>query len=355
MEHELYHYGILGMKWGIRRFQNKDGSLTAAGRKRYLGNNGKAKLEEDVSQINAKIAKLQSKNPSTKIQSEIDFLNKMKSGLLKNVDDSDIQKGKEYADDLKKMSMLDIIDTEMHLTKGTDLSDDDTDIPDKNKKLVEENNTKADDLALKTYKGLDANKAIDTVVNRLHEQLGGPDQVDDPELLGLVLMEEGDLLKRAGFNSVDDILNNARARFNNSLDNKKVSQSTENFFSDKSNKGKMDFDLRIENNPQCHALAERFMSGEFNQAIYQKILNETYDGYLDWCIQGDIDPVNKIDYVKGLRKAGFNSGGITFFPKQGMASLDLYVNDNDYFWGHVFGLEISDKHGVQKSQVRLEG
>lgn len=35
MEQELYHYGILGMKWGIRRYQNKDGSLTAAGKKRY--------------------------------------------------------------------------------------------------------------------------------------------------------------------------------------------------------------------------------------------------------------------------------------------------------------------------------
>ena len=32
---ELYHYGIKGQKWGVRRFQNKDGSLTSAGRKRH--------------------------------------------------------------------------------------------------------------------------------------------------------------------------------------------------------------------------------------------------------------------------------------------------------------------------------
>ena len=32
---ELTHHGILGMKWGIRRYQNPDGTLTEAGKKRY--------------------------------------------------------------------------------------------------------------------------------------------------------------------------------------------------------------------------------------------------------------------------------------------------------------------------------
>lgn len=37
MDNNLYmaHHGIKGMKWGVRRFQNRDGSLTSAGKKRY--------------------------------------------------------------------------------------------------------------------------------------------------------------------------------------------------------------------------------------------------------------------------------------------------------------------------------
>ena len=33
-ECELYHYGVPGMKWGVRRYQNADGSLSAKGKKR---------------------------------------------------------------------------------------------------------------------------------------------------------------------------------------------------------------------------------------------------------------------------------------------------------------------------------
>ena len=43
---ELYHHGIKGMRWGVRRFQNKSGSPTPAGKKRYSDNDRKTQVSE---------------------------------------------------------------------------------------------------------------------------------------------------------------------------------------------------------------------------------------------------------------------------------------------------------------------
>ena len=41
IESDLRHYGIAGMKWGVRRYQNEDGTLTDEGRARYAKNDAR--------------------------------------------------------------------------------------------------------------------------------------------------------------------------------------------------------------------------------------------------------------------------------------------------------------------------
>ena len=74
-EDELYHYGVKGMKWGVRRYQNPDGTLTSAGKKKarqeYKEDNKKAfELGKEATVYGHAAAK--SMNRTIKIENKLD-------------------------------------------------------------------------------------------------------------------------------------------------------------------------------------------------------------------------------------------------------------------------------------------
>lgn len=81
-ENELYHFGIRGMKWGVRRYQNKDGTLTKAGKRRYDKEMAKIKKEQKIvnnkKRTQAKIDKLEAARK--KLEEDKEMLKGKKSG-----------------------------------------------------------------------------------------------------------------------------------------------------------------------------------------------------------------------------------------------------------------------------------
>ena len=92
-EDELYHYGVLGMKWGVRRYQNKDGTLTSAGKKRRASSNDVRSMSTE--ELRQKVNRLNNE------QRYIDLTRSSSSAVSKTVDG--VERASKTAGDINKV------------------------------------------------------------------------------------------------------------------------------------------------------------------------------------------------------------------------------------------------------------
>ena len=94
---ELYHHGVKGMKWGVRRYQNADGSLTAAGKRR------KQESENQLDKISEVVL---TRRLHTREVSDDDPTRVMQLRSLSDEVQRNVEKGKRVVDRMKQEGLI---------------------------------------------------------------------------------------------------------------------------------------------------------------------------------------------------------------------------------------------------------
>lgn len=108
----LQHWGIKGMKWGMRRYQNKDGSLTPEGRKRYSDSDGSDGFSESKM-----TRKLRKGRKTISAEDEVETVEQKREKLLKSSDAVELYKNRDLLTTAEINERLNRIDTERRLAK----------------------------------------------------------------------------------------------------------------------------------------------------------------------------------------------------------------------------------------------
>lgn len=104
----LIHYGIKGQQWGVRRYQNEDGTLTEEGKARYLQSYGdiERKADEDIARAKMQLADIEKNGFNARSAFTKNFKKDSERNLGRKLDDEDLEFFKNtFKEDLRAATM----------------------------------------------------------------------------------------------------------------------------------------------------------------------------------------------------------------------------------------------------------
>lgn len=165
-QNQLSHHGIKGQKWGVRRFQLKNGKLTSAGKKRYAEGDDEQKKKEETKPKVKPISEMSDEELRAKIN-RIELERKYQSYMTDPEQQQKVSAGSKYVKEIAKKVLLDpMVDTAGKATKDYLTKQVDKYMKDPQKSIQD-------------LKKMDVEKMSDNDLKRLAERLTNESKVND--------------------------------------------------------------------------------------------------------------------------------------------------------------------------------